>query len=411
MKYNLEDLLKENMDIQERPSQELRDRILNQEKERWTMRNKNKYFKYVPKVAAAALAVVLATGGIAYAGTRLWDHYVAEDFGVAKNAKLQKELNEKGFAQQPQVTAEAKRKEISVTDKDITVTIQQTLADEHSAYVCYKIQYGDQYKAVDQDAAKHLDYGVAMPWTEFQMDSGIPLNYSGGVKKVIDDHTILYEYFITTSRMEDTLGEGMMKMSLSSFTKDSKKADASPEVVVKDGKWDLSWDLSVGTEKRVYRLDQTLTLGEYNIVLKDLTISPLSAKLTMENPEGVSLSDIGAVIRDTGEDDVDLREQNVIRYVRTGSTKEEHIEELNTEVTREDKVIKELKKGEMLANLDNFQLLLKGKDFKGTGGMGSVDSECIYEQFDKVLDMEKVTGIRVAGKYIDLKSASFETMK
>lgn len=411
MKYNLDDLLKENMDIQERPSQELRDRILNQEKERWTMRNKNKYFKYVPKVAAAALAVVLATGGIAYAGTRLWDHYVAEDFGVAKNAKLQKELNEKGFAQQPQVTAEAKRKEISVTDKDITVTIQQTLADEHSAYVCYKIQYGDQYKAVDQDAAKHLDYGVAMPWTEFQMDSGIPLNYSGGVKKVIDDHTILYEYFITTSRMEDTLGEGMMKMSLSSFTKDSKKADASPEVVVKDGKWDLSWDLSVGTEKRVYRLDQTLTLGEYNIVLKDLTISPLSAKLTMENPEGVSLSDIGAVIRDTGEDDVDLREQNVIRYVRTGSTKEEHIEELNTEVTREDKVIKELKKGEMLANLDNFQLLLKGKDFKGTGGMGSVDSECIYEQFDKVLDMEKVTGIRVAGKYIDLKSASFETMK
>lgn len=411
MKYNLEDLLKENMDIQERTSQELRDRILNQEKERWTMRNKNKYFKYVPKVAAAALAVVLATGGIAYAGTRLWDHYVAEDFGVAKNAKLQKELNEKGFAQQPQVTAEAKRKEISVTDKDITVTIQQTLADEHSAYVCYKIQYGDQYKAVDQDAAKHLDYGVAMPWTEFQMDSGIPLNYSGGVKKVIDDHTILYEYFITTSRMEDTLGEGMMKMSLSSFTKDSKKADASPEVVVKDGKWDLSWDLSVGTEKRVYRLDQTLTLGEYNIVLKDLTISPLSAKLTMENPEGVSLSDIGAVIRDTGEDDVDLREQNVIRYVRTGSTKEEHIEELNTEVTREDKVIKELKKGEMLANLDNFQLLLKGKDFKGTGGMGSVDSECIYEQFDKVLDMEKVTGIRVAGKYIDLKSASFETMK
>lgn len=411
MKYNLDDLLKENMDIQERPSQELRDRILNQEKERWAMRNKNKYFKYVPKVAAAALAVVLATGGIAYAGTRLWDHYVAEDFGVAKNAKLQKELNEKGFAQQPQVTAEAKRKEISVTDKDITVTIQQTLADEHSAYVCYKIQYGAQYKAVDQDAAKHLDYGVAMPWTEFQMDSGIPLNYSGGVKKVIDDHTILYEYFITTSRMEDTLGEGMMKMSLSSFTKDSKKADTNPEVVVKDGKWDLSWDLSVGTEKRVYRLDQTLTLGEYNIVLKDLTISPLSAKLTMENTDGVSLSDIGAVVKDTGEDDVDLREQNVIRYVRTDSTKEEHIEELNTEVTREDKVIKELKKGEMLANLDNFQLLLKGKDFKGTGGMGSVDSECVYEQFDKVLDMEKVTGIRVAGKYIDLKSASFETMK
>ncbi len=396
MKYNLDDLLKENMDIQETPSQELRDRILNQEKERWAMRNKNKYFKYVPKVAAAALAVVLATGGIAYAGTRLWDHYVAEDFGVAKNAKLQKELNEKGFAQQPQVTAGAKRKEISVTDKDITVTIQQTLADEHSAYVCYKIQYGDQYKAVDQDAVKHPDYGIAMPRTEFQMDSGIPLDYSGGVKKVIDDHTILYEYFITTSKREDNLQEGMMKMSLSSFEKDSMKADTSPEVIAKDGKWDLSWDLSVGTEKRVYHLDRTLTLGKDKVVIKDLTISPLSAELTMQNPDGVSLSEIGAVVRDTGDDEVEVDakgNQKIIRYVGAGVIEEE------------------LKKGEMLVGMNDFQLCLKGKDFKGAGGMGRESSHYIYKQFDKVLDMEKVTGIRVAGKYIDLKSASFETMK
>ncbi len=402
MKYNLDDLLKENMDIQETPSQELRDRILNQEKERWAMRNKNKYFKYVPKVAAAALAVVLATGGIAYAGTRLWDHYVAEDFGVAKNAKLQKELNEKGFAQQPQVTAEAKRKEVSVTDKDITVTIQQTLADEHSAYVCYKIQYGDQYKAVDQDAVKHPDYGIAMPRTEFQMDSGIPLDYSGGVKKVIDDHTILYEYFITTSKREDNLQEGMMKMSLSSFEKDSMKADTSPEVIAKDGKWDLSWDLSVGTEKRVYHLDRTLTLGKDKVVIKDLTISPLSAELAMQNPDGVSLNQIGAVVRDTGDEDIELDENGnwrIIRYVYPGGM--EH----------EDEIIKGLKKGETLIGVDNFQLRLKGKDFKGTGGMGAISSDYIYEQFDKILDMEKVTGIRVAGQYIDLKSASFETMK
>lgn len=410
MKYNLDDLLKENMDIQETPSQELRDRILNQEKERWAMRNKNKYFKYVPKVAAAALAVVLATGGIAYAGTGLWDHYVAEDFGVAKNAKLQKELNEKGFAQQPQVTAEAKRKEISVTDKDITVTIQQTLADEHSAYVCYKIKYGDQYKAVDRDAVKHPDYritlqegigtGIATPQTEFQMDSGIPLDYSGGVKKVIDDHTVLYEYFIAT-RMEDNLQEGIMKMSLSPFEKYSTKADlsleaTSPEVIAADGKWDLSWDLSVGTEKRVYHLDQTLTLGKDKVVIKDLTISPLSAEVTMQNPDGVSLSEIGAVVRDTGDDEVEVDakgNQKIIRYVGAGVIEEE------------------LKKGEMLVGMNDFQLCLKGKDFKGAGGMGRESSHYIYKQFDKVLDMEKVTGIRVAGKYIDLKSASFETMK
>ncbi len=61
--------------------------------------------------------------------------------------------------------------------------------------------------------------------------------------------------------------------------------------------------------------------------------------------------------------------------------------------------------------MNDFQLCLKGKDFKGAGGMGRESSHYIYKQFDKVLNMEKVTGIRVAGKYIDLKSASFETMK
>lgn len=402
MKYNLEELLKENMNIQETPSQELRDRILYQEEEEPIMREKKNHFKFVPKAAAAGLAVLLATGGIAYAATSLWDHYVAEDFGVAKNESLKKDLNEKGFAEQPQ-NEKTKNNQVSVSNQDITVSVQQTLADEHAAYVCFEVKYGDQYHVLDRGVTETADVGIATPeWVEFQMDSGKDLNYSGGVSKIKDDHTILYDYFLTTSREEDTFKNERIKMSISAFTMDQKKSDGDPEIIAKDGKWDLAWDLSVGTEKRVYHLDQTLTLGKDRVILKDLTISPLSAELTMQNPDGVSLSEIGAVVKDTNEENFALDENGnlkVIRYVRTGG--EEHVEE----------VMEKLQKGQTLCSLDTYGLCLGDQDFEGMGGISFGDGDYLFAQFDKVLEMEKVTGVRVAGKYIDLKSASYDTIQ
>lgn len=402
MKYNLEELLKENMNIQETPSQELKERILYQEEEGISMRDKRKLLKFVPKVAAAGLAVVLATSGIAYAGTSLWDHYVAESFGVEKNDSLKKELNEKGFAQQPQLT-DAKEKEISVTDKDITVTVKQTLADEHAAYVCFEVKYGDQYHVLDKGATEIADFGIATPeWVKFQMDSVKDLNYSGGISKIKDDHTILYDYFLTTSREKDTFKDEKIKMSISTFTMDQKKCDDDPEIIAKDGKWDLAWDLSVGTEKRVYHLDQTLTLGKDRVVIKDLSVSPLSAELTMQNPDGVSLSEIGAVVEDTGEEKHELDENGnlkVIRYVRTGGM--EH----------EDEIIKKLSKGQVLCILDTFALCLDGEDFDGMGGMGISSDKDLFAQFDKVLDLDKVSGVRVGGQYIDLTSVAYKTLQ
>ena len=401
MKYDLEELLKENMDIQETPSQRVKEKILYQEEEGISMRDKRKYYKIVPKVAAAGLALVLAAGGIAYAGTSLWDHYVAEDFGVAKNATLKEELKEKGFAQQPQAT-DTKSSPVSVSDQDITVTVKQTLADEHAAYVCFEVKYGDQYHVLDPGVTEISDTGVAVPgWVDFQMDTGIDLNYSGGISKIVDDHRILYDYFLTTSDSKDTFKDGKMKMSISSFTMDQEKCDANPKKIAERGKWDLAWDLSVGTEKRVYHLDQTLTLGKDTVIIKDLTISPLSGKLTMQNPDGVSVSEIGAVIKDTGEENAALDENGnmkVLRYIRTGGM--EH----------EDKIMKKLVKGEMLASLDTFALCLDGRDFDGMGGMGYGSESYLFAQFDKILEVDKVTGVRAAGKYIDLKSVSYETL-
>lgn len=401
MKYDLEELLKENMNIQETPSQELKERILYQEEEGMSMRDKRKYIKFVPKAAVVAVAVVLATGGIAYAGTSLWNHYVAEDFGVAKNESLKKDMEEKGFVQQPQ---EEKNNQVSVSDQDITVTVQQTLADERSAYVSFEVKYGDQYQPVDEGVTEDSEYGMAVPEVDFAMDYGKDTEYGlayGGPKyKVIDDHTIQCGYFVSITD-DFTFKDGKIKMSISAFKMNEKDMFDNPKYVAKDGKWDLVWNLSVGTEKRVYHLDHTLTLGEDKVVLKDLTITPLSTELTMENPDGVSLSEIGAVLKDPkGKGYRDkIGDLEVIRYVRTGGM--EH----------EDEVIKKLPKGQSLCPLDTYDLCLDGKDFDGMGGSSGVGEDYLNAQFDKVLDLDKVTGVRVAEEYIDLKDVSYETVK
>lgn len=77
--------------------------------------------------------------------------------------------------------------------------------DENSVYVCFEVKYGEQYQAVEEWAMKDsadgiiADYGVMEPErTDFQLDSGERMNYSGGISRIVDEHTILHEFFLTT---------------------------------------------------------------------------------------------------------------------------------------------------------------------------------------------------------------------
>lgn len=415
MKYDFEELMKENMNIQESPSEDLNERILHYDREESVMSKKRNYRKHIPKIAAAALTVVLLSGGIAYASSGLWNHFVAKDFGVEEDHEIMKDMNEKGFAQQPQAM-DTKGDLLSVTDKDITVTLKQTLADEAGVYVCFEVKYGEQYRTMEdwarKDAAKGIipDYDILEPeWTDFQLDSGMKMNYSGGISKIVDEHTILYEFFLTTVDAKDSFKDSVMTMSISSFMMMHEKCDAHPEIIVKDGKWDLSWDLSVGTEKRVYHLDRTLTLGEDHVTLKDLEVTPLSCNLTLEYPDGVALNEIGAVVdydRDRLQTLADLEnlldehgDMKVLRYLRTGGEE------------GEDRIMEELPKEQTFLTLDSLYFRLEDKDFDGIGGMGMNGEKNLFRQFDKILDLEEVRGVRIAGKYIDLTDLAYETVK
>lgn len=399
MKYDLEELLKENMNIQESPSEELKERILDHDKEEGIMDQNRKYMKHVPKIAAAALTVVILSSGIAYASSGFWNRFVAKEFGVEKDPETMQNMNDEGFAQQPHAQGE-KGGQLSVTDKDIKVTVKQTLADEHNAYVCFEVKYGDKYQAVQKGKKKEADHRVAMPeWVDFKIDSGMSLNSSGSGNKIIDDHTVLYDYFLTTAGTQDTFKDSVITMAIPSFV--MYDADAKPIVLAEEGKWELSWDLSVGTEKQVYHLDKTLTLGKDHIIVKDLEISPLSCNLTLEYPDGVTLDEIGGVV-DYVEDEEKALDENgdlKVRYLHIGS------EEGRNEI------MEKLPEGQVLMLFDTIGIRLDGKDFDGMGGIGSSDGNTMYLQFNKVLDPKEVKGVRVAGKYIDLTGISPETVQ
>ena len=79
----------------------------------------------------------------------------------------------------------------------------------------------------------------------------------------------------------------------------------------------------------------------------------------------------------------------------------------------EDEIREKLPEGQELCSLDTYALCLDDKDFDGMGGIsfGSGDGDYLFAQFNKVLDVEKVAGARVAGQYIDLTSVSYETVQ
>lgn len=408
MKYDFEDLMKENMKRKDKPSDELNRRVLDKHNSRevYNMRRKQKTkrggWQHFPKVAAIAAALLLATGGVTYAATSLWNwnRDVAEEFGVKGDKEAMESLSKEGFAQQP-ADATAGNDIVSVTDKDIEVKVLQTLADEHSAYIYFEVHYGEKYHVVKKGATATSDTGVTAPMVHFTTHQGDALDYCGGISKIKDDHTITYEYFLQTSGMKECLTGKKINMSIQKFTMDQEKADPRPKVIARGGNWDLSWDLASGTTKRVYHLNRDLKLGKYRIALKDLEITPLSCHLTFRCPDGVCLYEIMAVVEDRGDVPQKTDKKGnieIIRYVKTGG------------MEGEDEVMAGLPDGQTLYCLDTAALFVNGKEFHGDGGMGLSGKNDIYNQFDKVLDLNRVNGCQIAGKYIDLEDCTYETL-
>lgn len=401
MKYDFEELMRETMESRETPSEELNQRTI-QRVRSGEAAGRRRYLRF-SKAAAAVLGAILLTGGVTLAATQLWNKDVAEDYGVAGDERTMTELNDKGFAGMPEETA-GHEEPVQATDQDITVKVLQTLADEHSAYVYFEVDYGKKYAAVEKGSTELSDFGVAMPTVRFTMDSGDVLSYCGGIAKIKNDRRVTYAYEL--SLQEGSLKDQEIHMEIRKFTKDTEKADAHPVTVAK-GNWSLDWRLSVGTEKRIYELNRELDLGGTHFTVKRFTVTPLSYEVEIEETDGVPLSNMIGVVGTDKEGEVKTDKEGnfkVLRYVNIGGRPQ-----------MEDEIYAKLPKNQTTCCLDTVSAFYFGKEmFDGYGGMGGYTtdngSSREYGMFTKVLKLDRLTGIRVAGRYISLEGCPYETV-
>lgn len=323
------------------------------------------------RIAAASLAAVLVAGAGVYAATQIWDNNVANEFNVADKPEKMKEMSEKGFSQYMKDVDKAKGDDnnvLSVTDKDITVDVVQTLADRHCIYVYFEAEFGDKYTPVTEGQTEVSDTGIAYP--EVKFDTGdVTLNWSGGIAKIINNHKIAYEYYFETADLSQSLDDIEFEMNISKFTVDRVKCDPKPEVLA-EGTWNFKWDLSHGTEKRIYTIDKKVNIQGFDFKLKTLEISPLSYYIVAE-ADGWNEKDLKRYKKLNAEDGINV--------VITG-------------------------------------LELDDSVFKGFGGMGAMGTgESLepvilteFTQFDEILDLEQLKGIVFPeGQEVSLEDCSY----
>lgn len=409
MKYDFDELLKTTMNPDVKPSTELNQRILQQNREDNIMnRTKNKRISKnitskIGRIAAATCIGILAMGGGALAAVHLWNPDIAQKWGLEQEDSTMQELNQQGYSAIPTSSA-TEDNTLSVTDQDITVTVLQTVADEHCAYIYFEAKFGEQYQPVQNNATEISDTGLAFAHVNLTSPSGIDFNYCGGIEKIKDDHTIIYSYQLMPC--DESFSDTTLNMSISSFTMDNVKMDDNPTVLA-EGNWNLSWNLSNGSTKRVYDIDKVLTLGEYNFIVKSLEISPLSYKVYIENSDNISLSEIQAVVSENGEQELSVDENDnlvVLRYVEA------------TEETADD-IINSLPSDEALIPLDTVNCFyLKNQKFEELDGMGASgfeDDTKYYTNmgtFSKILNLDELTGFQLAGQKIVLTDCTYETV-
>ncbi|WP_455716120.1 DUF4179 domain-containing protein [Anaerosporobacter sp.] len=352
--------LYDSMKLSEDSDQRILVQILKNRNEDNKTKKKGKEYlaRRVVKVAVAALVAVVAVSGVAYAATQLWNTNVAKRYGVSKDTETMQKMTDKGFSK---IMTDREESKLTVTDNGITVDVVQTLADEHFAYVYFEVEFSKEYEPVVKGADENSDTGVAMPEISFSSKNLADnnLNFCGSVAKVINDHKVAYEYMLMSPSDSELLEDFVVDMNIEDFTVDHEIYDSNSYSIVK-GNWNLSWNLSCGTEKSTYEIGKKVTIDGVEMDVEKLVISPLSYQLYVQLKDWDAFNKLFA--------------------------KDEQPE------------------------LSEFQY--SDGTFDGLGGIGSTniehsDSRGTYvievKGFDKIMDLDKLTGFTYGGNKISLQ--------
>lgn len=414
MKFDLEEMIKKDMKINDTAPSQLVDNVLSNMEECHKMKKKP---NVVRKIAAAAICVILAGGGLTYAASQYWNENVMDDLGL-KDDKDKREYLEKG-GYVSTLDASDKEEKLSDTDKDITVEVQQVIADQNNMYVYIKATFGEKYNQYKLYQKVKKEY-FAIPNIDMQLydaDTGEENLYSAGyssvdVKELPEDRSVLYRY-----SSEGNFDNRNVKMRIKGFYFNDSRKEEKNNKDAYEGNWEVSFTPSVGKDTYVYHIDKEFSVKGYQLKLKTLKVTPMSYYLELEEEEQgtwVKLGQLCGVVK-LLQNNRKIPIQNNVVTDKDGNyvfydwvtQKECYRWDDNLEKYREEDGYEPYY---LLMGVELYQ----GKQWLPTQEYGNIEQEKngYFGTFDSPIDVEKkITGIRYAGQWIDLSDCECEKIE
>ena len=286
--------------------------------------------KRFPIVLAAVIAALCVTAAAAY--VTQWNGKLAELFDA--DEQQQSQLASAGAVGSVDQT---------VTENGLTVTALQTLGDKNGVYLLLDVQAPEDIALSDSNVFEGMGVDIEGVGNHVSWSGGFMSNFDKTASPNGADNERYFELWLNNTEQEDWNGK-TITLDFKNLQADRSKLDL---YTVVEGEWKLSWTLSYTDQMQTFDLDKTYTVNGHAVTVKSVELSPLSMTLTLGG-DGLK----------TLIDDSDLNECGclctAILTLRDGTT----------------------------------------IDMNGPGSENYTDTSYVCtKSFDKVLDVEQVTGL------------------
>lgn len=216
--------------------------------------------RYAAAAAVAVLCLSTFTVGAAYLK---WSKGLEKDLAVTEEQKGQAESTHlAGFP------------ELSVEDKGIVVTAQQSIVDNYYGYLAFKVEGFSEGKG-REPGFNGLSVKV----------DGQDISYTHGMydyeKEVVkEDGSFEYQIMLYGDGGKGSLKDKRIDVQFSDLGIVTEKAGMAENVV--DGKWEFSWQLTGSDE--IYTADLNEKLGDSGASVTRAEVSPISVKAVYDFP-------------------------------------------------------------------------------------------------------------------------------
>lgn len=209
----------------------------------------------VTAVLAAILVLLLSFGAIA--ASQGWHEALVDYLGV-------------GSEQMSELSGAAAMPELSVSDKGVTVTVKQTLADRYGVYVVYEVEAPEDFVFEDDViwGWENLSHEPARPGTSHITGNRI-------LEQEENRRTVLY--WIEGKEM----GDGSLELHLANLCRFSPDLD---HTLLIEGEWSLEWDFEF-KDYSMLLCENTPNDASGDIVIEELRISPMSVYIRVRDAE------------------------------------------------------------------------------------------------------------------------------